>query len=40
VSFGNSGQIVEIPGNLLLQAGIPIRLEEDLTSEMLVLEAK
>lgn len=40
VSFGNSGQIVEIPGNRLLQAGVPIRLEEDLTSEMLVFEAK
>lgn len=40
VSFGNSGQIVEIPGNLLLQAGIPIRLEEDLTSEMLLFDAK
>jgi len=40
VSFSNSGQIVEIPGSRLLQAGVPVRLEEALTSEMLVFEAK
>ncbi|MBZ5596675.1 MAG: alpha-galactosidase [Acidobacteriia bacterium] len=40
VSFGNNGQIVQIPGNQLLLEGIPIRLEENLTSEMLVFEAK
>ena len=39
VTFHNSGNTVEIPGSQLLQ-GIPIRLEEQLTSELLVFEAK
>lgn len=39
VTFYNEGQSVEIPGSQLLE-GIPIRLEEALTSEMLVFEAK
>ena len=39
VTFGNNSRIVEIPGNQLLQ-GIPIRLDEDLTSEMLIFEEK
>jgi hypothetical protein len=37
VTFGNNGHIVEIPGHQLLQ-GIPVRLEENLTSEMLIFE--
>jgi len=40
VTFGNSGQGVEIPGNQLLRTGIPVRLEENLTSEMLIFEAR
>lgn len=39
VTFQNKHQTVEIPGSQLLQ-GIPIRLEQDLTSEMLIFEAK
>lgn len=39
VTFHNGNQTVEIPGNQLLQ-GIPIRLDEDLTSELLVFEQK
>ena len=33
VTFSNSGQTVEPPGHHLLQEGIPIHLEGDLTSE-------
>src|SRR5207253_331332 len=33
VTFGNSGQAVDFPGSLLLQQGIPVRLEGALTSE-------
>jgi len=40
VHFGNSGQSATIPGDRLLQEGIPVRLSENLTSEMLVLTAK
>jgi alpha-galactosidase len=39
VTFYNEGQKVEIPGSQLLD-GIPIRLDEALTSEMLVFEVK
>ena len=39
VTFQNSGQKVELPGSQLLH-GIPIRLEQTLTSEMLVFEVK
>ncbi len=39
VTFNNQGQTVELSGSQLLQ-GIPIRLDENLTSEMLVFEAK
>ena len=39
VTFSNSGQTAEIPGYLLLQ-GIPVRLEGNLTSELLVFRAK
>jgi alpha-galactosidase len=39
VTFHNRGQTLEIPGSQLLE-GIPIRLEEALTSEMLIFEAK
>ena len=38
VTFHNRGQTLEIPGSQLLQ-GIPIRLDENLTSELLVFEA-
>ena len=40
VKFGNSGQTIEMEGNRLLQEGIPVRLSEDLTSEMLILHAE
>jgi alpha-galactosidase len=40
VKFGNSGQTVEMHGDRLLQEGIPVRLSESLTSEMLVFEAE
>jgi hypothetical protein len=40
VKFGNSGHIVRIPGDRLLQEGIPVRLSENLTSEMLIFKAE
>jgi hypothetical protein len=40
VSFSNSGQTIEILGYRLLQDGIPVRLEGDLTSELLIFRAK
>jgi alpha-galactosidase len=40
VTFSNGGQTIEIPGCLLLQQGIPVRLEGDLTSELLIFRAK
>jgi len=40
VTFCNRGQTVEIPGYRLLQDGIPVRLEGDLTSELLIFRAR
>ncbi len=40
VKFGNSGQTVRMAGDRLLQEGIPVRLPEDLTSEMLIFKAE
>jgi alpha-galactosidase len=40
VTFRNNGQTVDFPGFVLLTQGIPIRLEEALTSEMLIFESK
>ena len=40
VQFGNSGQSVTMPGDRLLQEGIPVRLSENLTSEMLIFKAE
>jgi alpha-galactosidase len=40
VQFGNSGQTVTMSGDRLLQEGIPVRLTEDLTSEMLIFHAR
>jgi alpha-galactosidase len=40
IKFGNSGHIVRISGDRLLQEGIPIRLSENLTSEMLIFKAE
>jgi alpha-galactosidase len=40
VKFGNSGQTVEISGDRLLQEGIPVRLDDALTSEMLIFTAQ
>jgi alpha-galactosidase len=38
--FGNRNQKIEISGARLLQDGLPIRLEGNLQSEMLILEAQ
>ncbi|MBS1873759.1 MAG: alpha-galactosidase [Acidobacteria bacterium] len=40
VKFGNSGQTVEIPGDRLLQQGLPIRIENAMGSELLIFESK
>ena len=40
VTFSNTGQTIEIPGFQLLQNGIPVRLEGNLTSELLIFRAK
>ena len=40
VTFSHSGQTLEIPGAQLLQDGIPVRLEANLTSELLIFRAK
>jgi hypothetical protein len=40
VHFENSAQVVEISGSQLLENGIPVRLDENLSSELLVIEAK
>jgi alpha-galactosidase len=40
IRFGNSGHIVRISGDRLLQEGIPIRLSENLTSELLIFKAE
>jgi alpha-galactosidase len=40
VTFSDNGQILEIPGGQLLQEGIPVRLEANLTSELLIFRAK
>jgi hypothetical protein len=40
VTFSNSGRTLAISGDRLLQAGIPVRLEGDLTSELLIFRAQ
>jgi alpha-galactosidase len=40
VLVGNSAQSIEISGDRLLQHGIPVRLESNLTSEMLLFESR
>jgi alpha-galactosidase len=40
VRFCNSNQVVEFPGSLLMQEGIPIRLENSLSSEMLIFDSQ
>ena len=40
VTFSNSGRTLTIAGDRLLQAGVPVRLEGDLTSELLILRAQ
>ncbi len=40
IHFQNSGQAVEMTGAQLLQNGIPVRLEDNLTSEMILMEQK
>lgn len=39
VTFGNSGQVLQVSGAQIKQEGIPIRLDENLTSEMLTFTA-
>jgi alpha-galactosidase len=40
VHFENSSQVVDLSGSQLLQNGVPVRLSNNLTSEMLVIEQK
>jgi alpha-galactosidase len=40
VTFSNSGRTLPIPGDRLLQEGIPVRLEGDLTSELLIFRSR
>ncbi len=40
VKFGNSGTTVRIPGDRLLQEGVPVRLPDNLTSELLIFKAE
>jgi len=40
VHFEDSAQVVEISGSHLLENGIAVRLDENLSSELLVIEAK
>lgn len=40
VHFENSGEVVEMSGAQLLQNGVPVRLDDNLTSELLILDQK
>jgi Glycosyl hydrolase family 36 C-terminal domain len=40
VRFNSSGEAAELSGAQLLQSGIPVRLDDNLTSELLVIESK
>ena len=40
VTWSNRGQTAEIPGERLLQEGITVRLETNLTSEMLLFDSQ
>jgi hypothetical protein len=40
VRFENSGEVVEMSGAQLLQNGVPVRLDDNLTSELLIIEQK
>ena len=40
IHFESSGGVVEISGAQLLQNGVPVRLDDNLTSELLVLDQK
>ena len=40
IHFVNSGQVVEISGSQLLQNGILVRLDENLSSELLLIEPR
>jgi hypothetical protein len=40
VTFSNSGQTIQLPDCRLSQEGIPVRVGEDLTSELLIFGAK
>ncbi len=40
VTFANSNRTLTIAGDRLLQGGIPVRLEGDLTSELLIFRAQ
>ena len=40
VHFENSGEVVEMSGSQLLQNGVPVRLDDNLTSELLILDQK
>jgi hypothetical protein len=38
IHFQNFGQSVEMTGAQLLQNGIPVRVEDNLTSELILME--
>jgi alpha-galactosidase len=40
IHFENAGEVVEMSGAQLLQNGVPVRLDDNLTSELLVIEQK
>jgi hypothetical protein len=40
VTFSNTGRTLTIAGDPLMEAGIPVRLEGDLTSELLIFRAQ
>ncbi len=40
VTLANSGQVVELTGSQLLEEGVPVRLENNLTSEMLIFRSE
>ena len=40
VTFSNSGRTLTIAGDRLMEAGIPVRLEGNLTSELLIFRAQ
>ncbi len=40
IHFESSGGVVEMSGAQLLQEGVPVRLDDNLTSELLVIDQR